>query len=151
MRNSATKAARSAVVVALAVTAMGTTTAAHAATTPSTGSPTLYAAGCPGDGRPGGGNACTSLSSGAVFHSKILGANVRIETSYKKVSGGKITGQLGYSNRGTNHWGSTFTQSAGTTKTSTWTSYDSSFRCAPTVGMLKVNGQSTFQTPVASC
>ncbi|MFB7636688.1 hypothetical protein ACFC0M_37885 [Streptomyces sp. NPDC056149] len=150
MRNSVTKATRSIAVAALALTALGTTTSAHAASALSANAPTLYAAGCPGDGKING-NTCTSLSSGAVFHSKVLGANVTITTSYKKVSGGKITAQLGYSHRGTYHYGGTFTQSAGTTKSSSWTSYDSGFRCAPTIGLLKVNGQGTFQTPVASC
>ncbi|WP_407548676.1 hypothetical protein QOM21_05930 [Streptomyces sp. Pv4-95] len=78
----------------------------------------MQSAGCPGDGKLGGG-ACTSLSSGAVFHSKILAASVTITNSYVKEGGGTIMARLGYSYKGTSHWGGTFSQSAGTTKYST--------------------------------
>ncbi|WP_053164847.1 hypothetical protein [Streptomyces noursei] len=141
---------RSIAAVAL-VTAAISATPAHAATVPNRSAAAIQTAGCPGDGRTDGGNTCTSLSSGAVFHTKVLGANVTITTSYKKESGGTITAQIGYSYKGTSHWSGQFSQSAGTTKYQSWTNYDSAFRCAPTIGLLQVSGQGTFQTPVATC
>ncbi|MEU9489451.1 hypothetical protein AB0D83_38460 [Streptomyces decoyicus] len=148
MRKLATTATRSIAVTVMAIAALNATTA-HAATTPRPAG--VQAADCPGDGHTGGGNTCTSLSSGAVFHEKVLGANVTITTSYTKESGGAIKAKLGYSYKGTSHWGGQFSQSAGTTKYKSWTNYDSSFRCAPTIGLLQVSGQGTFQTPVATC
>ncbi|MFG2398446.1 hypothetical protein [Streptomyces lydicus] len=142
-----TRSIAAAALVAAAISA----TPAHAATVTNHSAAALQSADCPGDGHTGGGNTCTSLSSGAVFHTKTLGANVTITTSYTKDSGGAITAKLGYSYKGTSHWGGQFSQSAGTTKYKSWTSYDSDFRCAPTIGLLQVNGQGTFQTPVATC
>lgn len=147
MRKLATTT-RSIAVTVMAIAALNATTA-HAATPPRPAG--VQAADCPGDGHSGGGNTCTSLSSGAVFHTKTLGANVTITTSYTKESGSAIKARLAYSYKGTSYWGGWFSQSAGTTKYKSWTNYDSSFRCAPTIGLLQVNGQGTFQTPVATC
>ncbi|MEU4199590.1 MULTISPECIES: hypothetical protein [Streptomyces] len=130
----------------LAITSSVTT--AQAAPTPQ---PTLRTAGCPGDGKIGPGAACTSLSSGALFHYKFdNGTKYEVVSYYQKVSGGQISGQLGYTYKGRDSWGSKFTQTAGTRKTSTWHP-DGVTTCSPTIGLLRVDGQGTFQTPLAHC
>lgn len=73
-----------------------------------------------------------------------------MRTWYEKTGGGTITAKLGFNYAGTNTWGSTFTQSAGTTKSASWTRYWST-DCYSTVGLLSVTGQGTFQTPAGTC
>ncbi|MER5276209.1 hypothetical protein ABT025_10690 [Streptomyces sp. NPDC002809] len=125
--------------------------AAGSATAAEEGGVSVQTAGCPGDGNFGYGSVCTSLSSGAVFHSKTVNGsgNTVITTRYKKTSGSSITAKLGYTYAGTTYWGSTFTQSSGTEKTKTWTRTGDVFKCRATVGIMNVSGQGNFQTPVS--
>ncbi|MFK4064529.1 hypothetical protein [Streptomyces sp. NPDC029674] len=113
----------------------------------------LRSAGCPGDGYSGSANSrCTSLTSGALFHSKYHpnANNGAIRTWYKKTGGSAITVKLGYNKGGTTHYGAAVRQTSGTTKSKTWTtSYDGI--CSSTVGIMSVSGQGTFQTPSAHC
>ncbi|MEU6125983.1 hypothetical protein [Streptomyces sp. NPDC047123] len=113
----------------------------------------LRAAGCPGDGYNGGPNSrCTSLTSGALFHSKYHpnATSGAIKTWYKKTGGGAITVKLGYTKGSTTHYGAAVKQSSGTTKSKSWTtSYDGI--CSSTVGIMSVSGQGIFQTPSAHC
>ncbi|MER5212325.1 hypothetical protein ABT063_17500 [Streptomyces sp. NPDC002838] len=146
---------RSAVTGATLVSAMATMGVASADDGSSTGDVSILTAGCPSSGYPNPGNpseSCTSMSNGALFHRKFHpNASVtRVESKYVKVSGSAITAKLGYNYSGTNYWGSTFTQSSGTTKTKTWDrSYN--FWCNTTVGLLNVTGQGSFQTPISRC
>ncbi|GHE81362.1 hypothetical protein GCM10018785_56700 [Streptomyces longispororuber] len=113
----------------------------------------IKAAGCPHDGRFGPNSVCTSLSGGAVFHSKYHPDATRtgIKTSYKKSSGSAVTNKLGYTYKGTTHWGAYGSQKKGTTRSKTWTRTDYDFVCSSTVGIMHVKGEGSYQTPVASC
>ncbi|MCM1973363.1 MULTISPECIES: hypothetical protein [Streptomyces] len=113
------------------------------------------AAGCPRSGYPTPGDpglSCTSLSNGALFHTKYHpDANkTRIKSYYIKTGGGAITAKLGYSYNGTSHYSGSFTQKAGTTKSRTWDRNDYNFWCRTTIGLLKVGGDS-YQTPISHC
>ncbi|AZM51221.1 hypothetical protein DMA15_00325 [Streptomyces sp. WAC 01529] len=111
------------------------------------------AAGCPHDGYGGGPNSrCTSLSGGALYHSKYHPDrnNGAIKTWYKKTSGSTVTVKLGYTKGSTTHYGAAVKQKSGTTKSKTWkTGYDDI--CSSTVGIMSVSGQGIFQTPSAHC
>lgn len=139
------KIARVAAVAGMALTSIAVTTAAHAQEAHPRAAVAL-AAGCPGDGQIDRNYTCTSLSSGALFHRKYT--NDKASTWYVKTSGGTISARLGYNRGGVNHFGGTFSQSSGTTKTSSWNGVT---YCSATVGLLNVSGQQTFQTPLASC
>ncbi|MEU4199588.1 hypothetical protein AB0F64_06515 [Streptomyces sp. NPDC026294] len=139
------KIARMAAVAGMALTSIAVTTAAHAEEARPRPAVAL-AAGCPGSGQIDRNYTCTSLSSGVLFHRKYT--NDVASTWYTKTSGGTISARLGYNRGGSSHYGAKFSQSSGTTKTSTWNGVD---YCSSTVGMLTVDGQQTFQTPLASC
>ncbi|MFI6767341.1 hypothetical protein [Streptomyces sp. NPDC050355] len=131
---------------------LGAATTAQAQTPHAgTKAPVLYAQDCPGDGKMGTGVVCTSLSSGAVWHVKGHSPDLRITTTYDKTSGGRITAKLGYNYKGRTSWGGQFTQVSGTTKSKSWTVWDEAQWCAPTIGVMWVKGQGTFQTPSAGC
>ncbi|MBH1933761.1 hypothetical protein I5Q34_05530 [Streptomyces sp. AV19] len=112
----------------------------------------MVQAGCPRDGRLGPNYVCTSLSNGAVFHNKMDDGNfIAIHSSYEKRGGGRITAKLGYSHRGNERWGGWHDYSAGQSRMEEDRNYDFAFLCEPTIGLLKVDGQGMFQTPMASC
>ncbi|WP_030209500.1 hypothetical protein [Streptomyces sp. NRRL S-87] len=152
MKNVIRGIARGAATIIAAVSALAVPGVAHA----DGPIPEPYIAGCPDSGYPVPGNpsqSCTSMTNGALFHGKHHpdSTRTRIYSQYKKTSGSAITARLGYNYAGTNHWGDWFTQSAGTTKTKDWYTYDYDFWCNNTVGLLNVSGQGTFQTPISRC
>ncbi|MFD3657703.1 hypothetical protein [Streptomyces sp. NPDC058620] len=144
------KMARSAVVAGLMVGAMGATGSASASTSAPSGDVSIQES-CPGSGQLGYGRVCTTLSSGRLFHDKTQGSgDVSVRTWYEKSSGGAISAKLGFNYAGSTSWGSQFSQSAGTTKSATWSRAWSS-DCYSTNGLLAVSGQGTFQTPSGTC
>ncbi|GAA1012706.1 MULTISPECIES: hypothetical protein [unclassified Streptomyces] len=69
----------------------------------------------------------------------------------KKRSGGTIRARFGYSYHNSTHYGSWFTQSAGTTKSAQWKNVYIN-DCQNLVGFLNVDGQGTFyNAPVTGC
>ncbi|MFF2732837.1 hypothetical protein ACFVS9_33665 [Streptomyces sp. NPDC058008] len=142
---------RSAAVAGLTLAAMGGTGAAQASTSAPSGDVSIQES-CPSSGQVGYGRVCTSLSSGRLFHDKTQGSGpVTVRTWYEKNSGGSsISAKLGFNYAGTTTWGSTFTQSPGTTKSASW-SRNWSTDCYSTIGMMSVTGQGTFQTPSGTC
>lgn len=152
MRISSSRPVRIAAISAMTLAALGTATTAQAQTSHAEKQATAVSApDCPGDGKMGPGVVCTSLSSGALWHRKIVGPDLQISTSYDKTSGGKITAKLGYTYKGNTSWGGEFTQTSGTFKSKTWRMWDDTQMCAPTIGVMWVKGQGTFQTPSAGC
>lgn len=150
MRIAASTAIRGMAATALALLTMASATGAAQAS-PAPTAATALAANCPGDGKVGPGAACTTLSSGELFHYKFSnGPRFEVVSYYQKTSGSKIVGKLGYSYKNKTTWGSSFTQTSGTRKTSTWHPSGIS-QCSPTVGLLSVQGQRIFQTPLANC
>ncbi|WP_093799949.1 hypothetical protein [Streptomyces sp. Wb2n-11] len=141
MRTSIKTAARAVAVTGLTLAALGATTTAQAETRSPSGE-AVTVASC---GTLSRGYVCTTLSSGTLYHRKYT--NDIASTWYDKDSGGSITARLGYDGAGYK-WTGWFTQSAGTTKTGTWS--DVSY-CNATIGRLEVSGQQTFQTPLADC
>lgn len=142
------KAARTAAVSGMALASIAMSSAAYAvdATPRAAASAKLAAAGCPGDGHISRNYTCTSLSGGALFHQKYI--NDKAATWYVKTSGSKITARLGFTKSGNSRWGTTFSQSSGTTKRTTWSGVT---YCSSTVGLMSVNGQQVYQTPLATC
>jgi hypothetical protein len=113
-------------------------------------------AGCPSSGYPTPGDpsaSCTSMDNGALFHTKFHpdASKTRIQSSYVKTGGGSITAKLGYNYSGTNHYSASFTQRSGTTVKRHWDRNDYNFWCKTTIGLLSVNGQGSFQTPISHC
>ncbi|MFF9483154.1 hypothetical protein [Streptomyces sp. NPDC014733] len=142
------KAARAAAVSGMVLASIAMSSAAYAvdAAPPAAASAKLAAAGCPGDGHISRNYTCTSLSGGALFHQKYT--NDKAATWYVKTSGSKISGKLGFTKSGKQQWGSHFSQSSGTTKRNTWSGVT---YCSSTVGLLSVDGQQTYQTPLTTC
>ncbi|WP_354645259.1 hypothetical protein [Kitasatospora camelliae] len=153
MSKSTRSFARRFAAVATVTACLSVPATAFAAEADEPGDTVAQVAGCPRDGQLGVNSVCTSLSSGAVFQGKTHPDfnHTRVITYYKKTGGSEITAKLGYSAGGTTHWGPQFKQSKGSTKTKTWTITDWYYICKPTVGMLWVKDQGTFQTPVANC
>ncbi|MBR8641168.1 hypothetical protein KEF29_22205 [Streptomyces tuirus] len=92
---------------------------------------------------------CTSLSNGQLCISLNTSPS-RVQVFYTKKSGGQIKAKLGYrtTNGGTTY-GPTKTISVDERAVQTWTM---SYRCdVDWKGLIKVEGQGTFETPWATC
>ncbi|MBH1933760.1 hypothetical protein I5Q34_05525 [Streptomyces sp. AV19] len=159
MRTFSTKVARLLAVSTLTAAALGATTAAHAEhsakpgphTTAATKPHTTLRTSCPRDGHLDYNAVCTTLSNGALFHDKGgYGTAAVIHSRYEKRSGSRVTAKLGYSYKGSERWGGWHDYSAGQSREETDTRYDDFNLCAPTIGLLKVDGQGTFQTPATA-
>ncbi|MEU7720638.1 hypothetical protein [Streptomyces tibetensis] len=93
---------------------------------------------------------CTDLSNGQLCISLNTSPS-RVEIIYIKKSGSQIRAKLGYrtSNGGGSTFGPTETISTGDREVETWTM---SYRCdVDWKGLIKVEGQGTFETPWATC
>ncbi|MFJ4962140.1 hypothetical protein EES43_06300 [Streptomyces sp. ADI96-02] len=89
---------------------------------------------------------CTSLSNGQLCISLNTGPS-RIEVFYTKSGGSAITAELGFRSSSTD-WGPTKTITTGERANTTWTM---SYPCGRKyVGLIKVAGQGTFETPAAT-
>ncbi|MER7028294.1 MULTISPECIES: hypothetical protein [Streptomyces] len=141
------KAARAATDSGMALASMAMSSAAYAvdATPPAAASAKLAAAGCPGDGHISRNYTCTSLSGGALFHQKytndkaahLVCEDQRFE-DLRQVGLHEVRQfAVGY-----------VSQSSGTTKRTTWSGVT---YCSSTVGLMSVNGQQVYQTPLATC
>ncbi|MCB5170468.1 hypothetical protein LG634_37470 [Streptomyces bambusae] len=99
--------------------------------------------------------SCTSLSNGklTIFLATGTVANyLSPSVTYQKTGGSAVTVRLGYAYNGSDHWGSWYTQSAGTTKNKTWSNAYYISGCRSAVGLLDAANQQQFQTPpVTSC
>ncbi|WNI16032.1 hypothetical protein [Actinacidiphila sp. ITFR-21] len=137
--------------VAAVAAAIGVVAAGGIADAQGTGTPrettAPATAGCPGDGHLDTNYVCTSLSGGGLFHRKYT--NDVISTWYTKTGGSAITAKLGFSASGKTHWGGSFTESSGQTKTANWSGTGVAY-CTLTVGLISVAGQGMFQTPQAT-
>ncbi|WP_171169051.1 hypothetical protein [Streptomyces sp. I05A-00742] len=91
---------------------------------------------------------CTSMSNGQLCISLNTSPS-RIEVFYTKKDGATIKAHLGFRSTATN-WGGLKTISKGERANSTW---NMSYPCAGRkyVGLIKVEGQQTFETPAATC
>ncbi|MEV0375552.1 hypothetical protein AB0I10_38375 [Streptomyces sp. NPDC050636] len=88
---------------------------------------------------------CTTLSKGQLC----IAMNSRpqsIDVFYTKKGGSNIKAQLGYRMGGSSSYDRLETISDGDRATSTW---KMSWPCKKTVGLIKVQGQGTFETPAA--
>ncbi|NEB01625.1 hypothetical protein G3I78_21505 [Streptomyces sp. SID13726] len=90
---------------------------------------------------------CTKLSNGTLCISLNTSPS-RIEVFYNKDGGGTITAHLGFRSSAGTTYGAKKTISAHERANSTW---NISYPCRPYVGLLKVDGQGTFETPKADC
>ncbi|MFE0188119.1 hypothetical protein [Streptomyces sp. NPDC059008] len=89
---------------------------------------------------------CTSLSKGQLC----IAMNSRpqsIDVFYTKKGGANIKAQLGYRMNGSSSYDRLETISDGDRATSTW---KMSWPCKSAVGLIKVQGQGTFETPSAT-
>ncbi|MES9553600.1 hypothetical protein ABZ776_20775 [Streptomyces sp. NPDC007076] len=89
---------------------------------------------------------CTSLSNGQLCISLNTGPS-RIEVFYTKSGGSTIKANLGFRQNGTS-WSPLKTISTGERAAATW---NMSYPCGKKyVGLIKVQGQGTFETPAAT-
>lgn len=89
---------------------------------------------------------CTSMSNGQLC----IVMNSRpqsIDVIYTKKNGSNIKAQLGYRMSGSSSYAGLETISKGDRATQTWTM---SWPCKSAVGLIKVQGQGTFETPSAT-
>lgn len=89
---------------------------------------------------------CTSMSNGQLC----IVMNSRpqsIDIIYTKKSGSDIKAQLGYRMSGSSSYAGLETISKGDRATQTW---KMSWPCKSAVGLIKVQGQGTFETPSAT-
>lgn len=89
---------------------------------------------------------CTSMSNGQLC----IVMNSRpqsIDVLYTKKDGSNIKAQLGYRMNGSSSYDRLETISKGDRATSTW---KMSWPCNKAVGLIKVQGQGTFETPSAT-
>ncbi|MER0244544.1 hypothetical protein AAHZ94_21615 [Streptomyces sp. HSW2009] len=90
---------------------------------------------------------CTSMSNGQLCIS-LNTSPQRIEVFYTKKGGSTIKAKLGFRSSSTSY-GPTKTISKGERANSTW---NMSYPCGRKyVGLIKVEGQQTFETPAATC
>ncbi|MER5784671.1 hypothetical protein ABT104_23560 [Streptomyces mobaraensis] len=90
---------------------------------------------------------CTSMSNGQLCISLNTSPS-RIEIIYTKKAGSPIKAHLGFRSNATT-WGELKTISKGERANSTW---NMSYPCdRKYVGLIKVDGQGTFETPPATC
>ncbi|MFJ3621409.1 hypothetical protein ACIPSH_25140 [Streptomyces iakyrus] len=92
---------------------------------------------------------CTRMTNGQLCISLNTSPS-RVEVFYTKKSGGQIKAKLGYrTTNGGSTYGPTETISTGDREVQTWTM---SYRCdIDWKGLIKVEGQGTFETPWATC
>ncbi|MEL5958947.1 hypothetical protein AADR41_29990 [Streptomyces sp. CLV115] len=90
---------------------------------------------------------CTDMSNGQLCIN--LGADPsRIVVFYTKKSGSTIKAKLGFRTSGTPDWSATKTISVSERAAATW---NMSYPCGKKyVGLIKVEGQGTFETPAAT-
>jgi hypothetical protein len=92
---------------------------------------------------------CTRLSNGQLCMSLNTGPE-RVQVFYTKSGGSTIRANLGYrTSTGTTKWGPDKTISVGERALTQW---EFNYSCSPDYkGLIKVDGQGTFETPWATC